>query len=559
VGTQQGSVKAWFSSVGLALGAFFFAASLTPSLIPRGPLVQGVLGGMAIAIGYAIGVVCLYVWRYLQLPEAGRRARYVWHAVIAVLSFVLVVMALFYAVEWQNSIRAVMDMPRVDSAYPIRVLSIAIVVFAVLFGLGALVLRFARWITTRVQRFLPRRVATLLGGGIALVLVWTLANGVLVRYAFQSLDLSFREFDALIEPDRPQPTDAARTGSAESLFKWNELGRAGREFVSSGPLASDISTLTGREAVTPIRVYAGLQVADTPKARANLVLEELKRQRAFDREVLVIITPTGTGWVDPAAMDGLEFLYDGNVASAALQYSYLNSPLSLLFQSEQGAVSARALFETVYDYWKGLPADSRPKLYLHGLSLGAFNSQRTVSFFDIFDDPIDGAVWSGPPFQSAQWRAMTNARQPDSPEWLPVFHDGKLVRFMNQHGEAPASYTGWGRMRVVYLQYASDAITFFDPTSLYREPDWMKAPRGPDVSPALSWYPVVTFLQLAVDMGLADTTPIGYGHVYAPQHYLRAWLAVTGLDTWSPEQLTRLEHYLRDASPRIADAELRGG
>lgn len=44
-----------FSVPCLLLGLLFFAASLTPSLIPRGALVQGILGGLVTAIGYLIG------------------------------------------------------------------------------------------------------------------------------------------------------------------------------------------------------------------------------------------------------------------------------------------------------------------------------------------------------------------------------------------------------------------------------------------------------------------------------------------------------------------------
>ena len=61
----------------------------------------------------------------------------------------------------------------------------------------------------------------------------------------------------------------------------------------------------------------------------------------------------------------------------------------------------------------------------------------------------------------------------------------------------------------------------------------MNAPRGPDVSPELRWYPVVTALQLMLDMAIGLAVPIGHGHLYAPQHYIDAWMAVTsrpGLD-----------------------------
>ncbi len=119
---------------------------------------------------------------------------------------------------------------------------------------------------------------------------------------------------------------------------------------------------------------------------------------------------------------------------------------------------------------------------------------------------------------------------------------------MNQHGEFadPASgpSAAWGPTRIVYLQYASDAVTFFDYRSLYREPAWMYAPRGPDVSPEMRWYPVVTFLQLTLDMLAAFGAPAGHGHVYAPADYIDAWSEVTDVRDWSPADIARLKQHL---------------
>ena len=119
---------------------------------------------------------------------------------------------------------------------------------------------------------------------------------------------------------------------------------------------------------------------------------------------------------------------------------------------------------------------------------------------------------------------------------------------MNQDGDAagPSSdpNASWGPMRVVYLQYASDPVTFFEYRSLYREPDWILPPRGPDVSPQLRWHPVVTLLQLAADKFMATAAPIGYGHVYAPAHYIDAWIEVTDVRDWSPDEITRLKQHL---------------
>ncbi len=533
------------SGIGLALGTLFFAAALTPSLIPRSYVMQGVLGGVAFGSGYGIGVLWRWLWHYLELPEpnAGLRRRV--NLIVGIICLAAAILALYLAADWQNSIRAVMDMEPVHSAYPASVSALAILTFTGLLVLVRFLLFVGRIVSAKIQHFMPRRLANVLGTVITIFLVWTIANGVLLKYTFTLLDRSFREYDALIEPDRPQPTAPEKTGSRASLLHWNELGRAGREFISSGPAAGEINAMTGHKAVDPIRVYAGLQVADTPEERARLALEELKRQKGFDRSVLVIITPTGTGWVDPAAMDGLEFLHNGDVASVAVQYSYLSSPLSLFFQPEYGAEASRALFLAVYDYWKQLPKNSRPRLYLYGLSLGAMNSEQSAELFEMLDDPINGALWSGPPFPTSDWRSVTRRRNPGTPEWLPVFRDGAFVRFMNQNGEAPGNGTRWGPMRVVYLQYASDPVTFFESRSLFRQPDWMQAPRGPDVSPQLQWYPVVTMLQLALDMAFGTAAPIGHGHVYAPEDYVNAWVKVTDVQNWSDEDIVRLKDILR--------------
>jgi len=532
------------SGVGLVLGTLFLAASLTPTLIPRSYETQGALAGVCMAIGYGVGVALRWLWRYLEIPEPGARLRRASKLIAAAACLCVVVLFLHWSAGWQDSIRAVMGMEPVESMRPFRVCAIAALTFALLLVIA----RLFGWVASRVSRlvgrYLPRRVANVAGVAIAVFLFFLLGNDVFVRGVFHLLDASYRQYDSLLEPDRPQPVEPGKTGSPASLVKWDELGRAGRQFIATGPRAGEIAEMTGRSALEPIRVYVGLGSGDDVKARAGLALEELKRVGGFDRSLLVIITPTGTGWVDPAALDSLEYLQDGDVASVAAQYSYLSSPLSLLAQPEYGAESARALFLAIYGYWTTLPKDRRPRLYLHGLSLGAMNSEKSVSLFEIIEDPVDGALWSGPPFETRMWRTITDARNPGSPEWLPEFRDGRLVRFMNQDGFSVPADRPWGPIRVVYLQHASDPIVFFDYRDLYRPPAWMEMPRGPDVSPELRWYPVVTMLQLALDMAVATSTPIGHGHVYAPADYIDGWVAVTEVKNWTPERLDALKRFL---------------
>ena len=552
------------SGVGLMLGALFFAAALTPTLIPRSYLTQGALAGGCFAIGYLAGELWRRLWHYLELPEPSARARSVANALVAALCLLVVTISLWRTTAWQNAIRSVMKMAPVETAHPLKVCAVALITFVVLLVLGRLFAFVARFLAARTRRVIPRKVANVIGVLVAALLFWSLASNVLIRTAFNALDSSFRELDVLFEPERPQPTDAARTGSAASLVKWKELGRMGRRFIASGPTAAEISAITGRTAQEPVRVYVGLAARDTAQARARLALDELKRQHGFERKILIVITPTGTGWIDPAAMDTVEYLHHGDVASVAMQYSYLNSPLSLLFQPEYGAEAARALFAEIYGYWTTLPKEKRPKLYLHGLSLGALNSEKSAELFETIGDPIAGALWSGAPFESRIWRSITDNRNPGSPAWLPEFRDGRFVRFMNQNGPTVPPDTPWGPMRVVYLQYASDAITFFAYRDAFRAPAWMNAPRGPDVSPELRWYPIVTMLQLALDMAVATGTPMGFGHVYAPEHYVDAWVAVTDVSDWSAEALAKLKSHLAARARKTSAGSLdddpdRGG
>ncbi len=535
---------------GLIFGTIFFCASLSPSLVPRTFVMQGALSGACFALGYGLGVGWRWLWRYMGLPELRQQYQRPITVLIAFLCTGAAIWFLWKTSAWQNSVRHLMGLGPVTKANSVEICLIAIVTFLVLVLLARAFKMAVRYTSNIADRFMPRRVALVIGLAITLAAIWSIANGALLRFALHRIDASYAAIDALIEPEHERPTDPSMTGSAASFIAWNKLGRMGRRFVTAGATASEIEAFTHKPALTPIRVYAGLNTAGTVEERAALALEEMKRVGGFERSILVVVTPTGTGWIDPSAMAPLEILHNGDVASVAMQYSYLTSPLSLLIEPGYGAEAAKALFSAIYGYWTTLPKDHRPKLYLQGLSLGSLNSERSASLFEIFADPIQGAVWSGPPFVNPIWSQVTASRNAGSPAWLPRFRDGSMIRFMNQDGiNAPAD-APWGPIRIIYLQYASDATTFFAPQYAYRRPDWLDAPRGPDVSPQLQWFPFVTMLQLGVDMMLADTTPMGYGHVIAPEHYLDAWIAVTAPEGWSADQIAKLKEYLIKRSGR---------
>ena len=530
---------------GVVLAIAFFCASLTPSLMPREALVQGSLSGIASAVGYFFGVLLSSLWRLFELPEPRLRRdkALFWIAAFGVSAMVV---ALWRSAVWQESARALWQMAPLDVSY-LEAVVVAAALFLGLLWIARLFMMLFRRLAARMATIFPARFATAIGFVIAAFIFWSIGENVVLRGAIRLADSSFQQLDDLMEDEFAAPTSSAKTGGPGSRLEWHGLGRQGRHYIASGPTREDIERFWGEPALEPIRVYAGLNNGENIETRVARALEELIRQGGFERSTLVIKAPTGTGWIDPAAADTLDLLLRGDVASVALQYSYLTSWLSLLVEPEYGSESAKALFRAVYRHWKQLPPDERPRLVLYGLSLGALNSQSSVDLLEIVADPFYGALWVGPPFQSRMWSELTAGREAGSPAWLPRYGDGSIVRFTNQQSDLNSPYAEWGALRIVYLQYASDAVVFFDPRSAYRSPAWLSGTRGPDVSPELTWYPVLTMLQLLFDMMIATTSPVGYGHVYAPQHHIDPWIAVTGIEI-DPADVARLKRHFTEVA-----------
>ncbi|WP_422036758.1 alpha/beta hydrolase [Roseibium sp.] len=525
----------------LMLGLLFFAASLTPSLIPRGPLVQGILGGIVIALGYLLGKIVDLVWRAADLPRLRGKAALSANLVLAAATLLFILWTATSSLKWQNELRIKMGLEPAEAQHLVTILVSATLTFVVAYLIGALVVALFRWIRSRFYRFMPARRANVLGVvAVILILFVVTRDGILDRVV-TGLDESYETAQQLFDAAPPPPDDPRHTGSSASRVDWAAMGKPGRDFVLSGPDREAISAFTGKPAMDPIRVYVGRANAETPEDRAKLALEELKRLNAFERKVLIVTSPTGTGWMDPGSHDPLEYMHDGNIATVSAQYSYLQSPLALILETRTGLDQATALLEVVHDHWKTLPKDSRPRLYAHGLSLGAWSSMYGTNLFRMVGDPIDGAFWAGPPFPSDLWNYVQNARNPGTPWVLPEIGDGSLVRYASHYADASEAPAGWGGMRIVFLQYSSDPIVFYDPFSLWRAPPWMNDPPAPDASEHLTFIPVVTQFQLALDMALAFGAPPGHGHAYYAQDYIEPWVQVTAPEGWTDADTQRLK------------------
>lgn len=533
------------SALGVIVGVIALALSLTPSLIPRTWVQQAVISALTFLCGYGIGEGLRSLWVYLGLPTFSppndRRAS----IALFVASGAILVFFMFRALAWQNNVREMVGLEPVSSAHPIQTVLLALLLSAVLL----IVLRFLWWlgqlVATWISRAIPRRVGRVIGVALGIVVVVMLLNGVLFRTVSNALNTTYSLRDGENYDNVYPPTSPLRSGSPESLLAWETLGREGRRFVGTGPTADEISQFWGgAPALEPIRIYVGDKSAATLDERAELALQEMLRTGAFDRKALVLVTSTGNGWVDANSVNAVEFIYGGDTALVSFQYSYLPSVYALIADKSAATDASLAMFNKIQEHWRTLDPAARPEFYLHGLSLGAYGSQAAVSSVNQFNDPINGALWAGPPFVSEFWHRLTRDREAGTPIWLPIYQGGTTIRFTNTGDNLQENAGDWQDNRFVYLQQAGDPIVFFTVSSLYRMPDWLEEDqRSPKAPSQMRWYPVVTFWQLIFDMvlGTSDALPDGNGHRYASGAYIDSWVALAQPENWTAQQTEALK------------------
>ena len=339
-------------------------------------------------------------------------------------------------------------------------------------------------------------------------LTYLVVSGLLLQGFVNVMNSAYSLRDTMTAEGIHKPATSLRSGGPGSLIGWDSLGWQGRNFIGKGPSVSDIAKFTGHPATEPIRIYAGLASADGAEAQAALAVRDLQRAGGFQRKNLLVVTTTGSGWVDPALVDSFEYLSGGDCATVAIQYSYLPSWISYLVDQSKALAAGRALFDAVYGAWAKLPADHRPRLFVAGESLGSFGGEAAFTGENDIANRTTGALFAGPPNFNALFRQFSDHRDPGSPEVQPVYQDGRIVRFANDPATAiPPQGQPWDGTRVLYLMHPSDPIVWWSPHLIWSEPDWISETPGKDVLKSIIWLPFLTFWQVTADLPFATGVP----------------------------------------------------
>lgn len=343
---------------------------------------------------------------------------------------------------------------------------------------------------------------------------------------------------------RRRPTEPERSGGPGSSESYDVLGTHGQAFVADGPRRADLEALglspqtaPGRH-LEPIRVFAGKVAHDRLEDAAEAVVQELHRTGGFDRSVLVLLTGTGTGWIQDWTPAAVEYLTGGDCASATMQYSFSPSGLSFVVERHLARRAGRLLFERVQEELRRLPPQRRPRLYAAGESLGAYGGHSAFASIHAMLDAVDGAVWSGTPRATRLWSRIVADRDAGSTEILPVFRAGRHIRFANNPRDLDLAPDGtphghWRAPRIAYLQHPSDPVVWWSPSLIWHRFDWIgdlrRMHRRPDVISSFRWLPWVTFWQITTDMPRSISIPGGHGHSYHGEQ-VRAWARVLGIE-----------------------------
>lgn len=343
------------------------------------------------------------------------------------------------------------------------------------------------------------------------------------------------------------PIDMHLSGSPRSAVDYTLLGREGARFINSVTTHEHAQEIGIKRTHSPIRVFVSVANADSISSRVSLAMSELIRNKAFDREYILIQAPAGSGYANSTPVDVLELLSGGNCATVSVSYGLLPSFLSLAKVRVAGQTQLELLNaidrELIGRRNKGKHV---PKIILFGESLGARIQQFAIPLgsSDLDKYSIFRALWVGTP----------GGRISDT------FH--RLCASESVSVDRPEQIPTGTNHRVWFLEHDADPVVRFRPDLAWAQPTWLdpELPRGRNIPQEMTWNLGVTWATLLVDTVFATNVRPGefesLGHDYRADLGAVATAAFGFSSSISSEQATSLETLLREIE--VARAQMLG-
>ena len=213
-----------YTFTGTAVGLLFLWLSLTPSLLPRGPLFQGIVSGGAGAIGYGLGVFGVWLARYMMSrPTSPAAPRWAWLTLVGLGAVGMLIMIVMFH-RWQDKVRDLMGVPRLEwFNYP-QAAVISVVLLFVFVEIGQLIGRLIRYLVRLLNRVAPPRVSFVVVVAVLLSFSVAVLNGVIVRAGMGFLNQTFAAVNNEMDPNNPAPPTALRSAGPGSQARRESLG-----------------------------------------------------------------------------------------------------------------------------------------------------------------------------------------------------------------------------------------------------------------------------------------------------------------------------------------------
>lgn len=333
------------------------------------------------------------------------------------------------------------------------------------------------------------------------------------------------------------PTDAHLSGSGHSAVDYSLLGREGARFINSVTTSAHAEKLGVKRTHDPIRVFVSVANADSVSSRVSLAMSELIRNKAFDREYLLIQAPAGSGYANSTPVDVMEMLSGGNCAAVSVSYGLLPSFLSLTKVRLAGETQLELLNAIDHELTgRRNKGKHVPKILLYGESLGARVQQFAIPLgsSDLDKYSVYRALWVGTPggriADTFHRFCASESVTVDRPEQIPTNTDN----------------------RVWFLEHDGDPVVRFRPDLAWAQPDWLnpELPLGRNIPAEMSWSMGVTWATVLVDTIFATNVKPGdfqsLGHDYRADLGAVATAAFGFTGKLTPEQTKGLEVLLRE-------------